>query len=169
MEILDRIQDLFVNYWHIVLAWLSMIPAGAIVWKVGTILVKLIQNGTAKKYTQKTKALVDELKTEIAGIKDFVKQEIKNEVEFYSKNVKQTFNNLQEKELETKGRIYDEIFNEEMKVEEIIEETKAEIVEDIKEAEKQVEEEQKMQETEQIIEEVAQIVEEPKEEKVDLL
>ena len=52
---MEWFNDLIVNNWDKVLAWLSMIPAGALIWKFGNIFVRLIQNWTAKKYTKKQK------------------------------------------------------------------------------------------------------------------
>ena len=50
---MEWFNDLIVNNWDKVLAWLSMIPASALIWKLGNIFVRLIQNWTAKKYTKK--------------------------------------------------------------------------------------------------------------------
>lgn len=166
MEILDQIQDLLVNHWDKLVLAFSMLPIGLTVWKVGSIFIKLIQNFTAKKYVKKVKEYNDRILAEINNTKEFIKDTIKEEVQLYASEINSTFNNLQKKELETKEKIYEEIFEEKMNVQEIVEDAKTDIVEEIKTIEQETEIPQV--ETQEIIEgAVEQVAEETK--KVDLL
>lgn len=155
MEIIDRLQDLLANYWDKVLLWITTpIIAGFSIWKIGTILVKLIQNRTARKYTQKVQQLRNEIVEQVSQFKEEVKAEIKQDLDAYSKEIDNKFNRLQEKELAKKEEIYAEIFEGKQLAKQVIEEVKEveqDIVEEIKEEPKKEEKKQ------------------PKEEKVELL
>lgn len=166
MEILDQIQDLLVNHWDKLVLAFSMLPIGLTVWKVGSIFIKLIQNFTAKKYVKKVKEYNDRILAEINNTKEFIKDTIKEEVQLYASEINSTFNNLQKKELEQKEKIYEEIFEEKMNVQEIVEDMKTDVVEEIKTIEQETEIPQV--ETQEVIDNaVEQVAEETK--KVDLL
>ena len=166
MEWLDSLQDLLLNYWDKILLYFSMIPAGALVWKVGNIFVSLIKNWTAKKYTKKQQEYTERLASEINGLKGFLQDTIKEEVRNYVMVVKDTFNELQEKTQENKQKIYEKIFEKKMNVQEIVQEIK----EDVKTEIEAISEE--IPELEEVIEEKQEQVVEASNElkkKVDLL
>lgn len=170
MEILDQIQDLLVNHWDKLLLYFSMLPIGLTTWKIGSIFIKLIQNWTAKKYTKKQKEYSDKVLAEINNIKGFISNTIKEEVKLYVGEIKKTFNNLQQKTLEAKEKVYQEIFETKMNVQEIVEEIKQDAIEEVKAIEQEVEQKQQelQEEPQEIIqEEIIEVAEEPK--KVDLL
>ena len=160
MEFLDRLQDLLVNYWDKILLYFSMLPIGVVAWKVGNIFVSLIKNRTAKKYLKKIQEERAKLSAEIQGIRELVKQDIREEVKLYADSVKDTFNRLQEKTQEAKQLIYEQTFNKQMEVQEIVQEIKNEV--EIPVVTEEIPQE------EEIIEVQEEIVVEPKK-KVDLL
>lgn len=159
---MDWFNDLIVNNWDKVLAWLSMIPAGTLIWKLGNIFVKLIQNWTAKKYTKKQKEYTERLESTINGLKDFVKETIKAEVGSYVGTIQNTFNELEQKKQKAKEEIYEGIFGAKMEVKEIVQEIKQDVETEIQSISEEI------PELEETIKPVEESEPEPQK-KVDLL
>lgn len=160
MEFLDKLQDLLLNHWDKLLVYFSMIPAGCLVWKVGNIFVKLVQNWTAKKYTKKQKEYTERITAEINEMREFVKETIHEEIKSYVGVVKDTFNELQEKTQENKQKIYEKIFDKKMEVQEIVQDIKEDVKAEIDTISEEIPEIEEVSEPEVI---------EPEKKKVDLL
>lgn len=163
MEWLNTLQDILAENWAKVLLWLTTpVVAGFSIWKIGGIVIKLIQNYTAKKYTKKQKEYTERLESAIVDIKNSLLQGMKEEVKLYADSIKNGFNDLQEKTQEYKQKVYEEIFNGKQEIEQIVQEVKTDFEAEIKEISEEI------PEPEEIVEELPIIEELPKK-KVDLL
>ena len=167
MEWLNTLQDILINHWWKVLLWLNTpIVAGLSIWKIGSIIVKLIQNHIAKKYTKKQKEYTERLEKKIDEFKEFVGQTIKEEVKLYADSIKDGFNDLQAKTQEHKQKVYEEIFNKKQEFKEIVQEVKTDFDNEIKEISEEIPEPQEV--IDEKVEELPTIEDLPKK-KVDLL
>ena len=136
---------------------------GISLWKIFSILVALIKNHTAKKYTKKQEEYTKRVENAINGIKEFVKETIKEEVKIYADTIKGGFNELQQKTQAEKQKIYNEIFNKKQEVIEIVQDIKEDIKNEIEEVTAETEE------IPEVIEEKETIIEEEPNNKIDLL
>lgn len=165
MDWLNQFADILRDNWAKVLLILSTpVVGGLTVWQLGKIVVKAIQNGTAKKYTAKQKEYRDEVVQTINGLKEFIAQQVKEEVKESTEKIAQTFNDLQLKTQETKQAIYEKIFDTKMEIKEITQEIKADVETEFEEIKQEI-----IEEEEQIKEEENEIINEQAPEKVDLL
>lgn len=168
MEWLNQFADILRDNWaKVLLIFSTPVVGGLTVWQLGRIVVKFIQNRTAKKYTAKQKEYRDEVVTAISGLKEFIAEQVKNEVKESTEKIAQTFNELQLKTQETKQAIYEKIFDTKMEVKEIAQEIKTDVETEIAEIKQDVIEEEEQQIIQEEENEPEQAEETPK--KVDLL
>lgn len=167
MEWLNQFADILRDNWaKVLLIFSTPVVGGLTVWQLGRIVVKFIQNRTAKKYTAKQKEYRDEIFGAINELKEFVVEKFKEQGQNTTQTIANTFNDLQLKTQETKQAIYEKIFDTKMEVKEIAQEIKTDVETEIAEIKEDVieEEQQIIQEEEN---EPEQAEETPK--KVDLL
>lgn len=102
--------------------WLSGTTLGGItLWKLGSFIVSLIKNGKTKKYLAKIEEIKIEFDKKIIELKDFTTQVAHEQAQEIAQEFIDTFNRVQAKNIEAKEKIYNEIFNKKMEIEEIIE------------------------------------------------
>lgn len=159
MEWLNQLADILSNNWEQVLLIIGTpIVSGVSLWKIGNIIVRLVQNWTAKKYTAKQKEYTERVEKAINSIKVELVEEVKGEIKGYADSVMNTFNELQEKTQQAKQKIYNDIFNKSMEVQEIVQDVVQDVKEEVEQVAQEVEEEQPEPQQEEEVKKVVDLL-----------
>lgn len=124
MEWVTQATDFVSQNWDKILLWVTTpVVSGLSVWQLFKLIITIIRNFTAKRYSKPLEAKYNELKAQIDNFVNQVNELFKEEVKQFSLDMQEQFNNVMLNYTNQKQAIYDKlVLGKVIKKEEIPEE-----------------------------------------------
>lgn len=130
MEWVTQATDFVSQNWDKILLWITApVVSGLSVWQLFKLVITIVRNFTAKRYSKPLEAKYNELKAQIDNFVNQVNELFKEEVKQFSLDMQEQFNNVMLNYTNQKQAIYDKLVLGKVIEEEEIPEEKIVLVE----------------------------------------